>query len=598
MKPIKPSFSFTHKLVKVYTLIFAIPILLIVFIALAIFWTRQVRTLTQNTELHVAEYSKEITSNFDSMVLAENIFSSNHGLLLTFYYTGKNELPEIIDEIKNFADEIDHIKLVMPQIYSMRAFIKNETIPERWPVIFKEDRLSTVSLEKWNYNYVTDLMGNIESAKAPSVCLQTELQVAKKHVGYIQITMKMEDVFPFLYNTENSKSQMNFVLKNGMSLYSPSNQKKNSSQQQDYDLIAEKIWKKINKSITQCDKNNQENHIFSIIIGGKTYMGAWSKIPNQDLVVIQINSVTKITVTIILFFFACLAAIFLSMITMYLIIRFATGRVTEGLTQVIDGMNQVRKENYDIELKVETDDEIGQMAKTFTKMVKTIKEQIYRIETEQKLLTETEIKAMQNQINAHFLYNALETIKMQAELADEDSIVESITLLGKMMHYCLKWKNPKVSLKEEIEYIQCYVQLLNIRNDYFVNLEIDLPEEYENVNIMKMLLQPIVENAFYHGIEPRGTDSTIKLYTQADKENNILWICISDLGIGMTEDELASLLTHINDINGFEPSTRTSIGLKNIQERLYVFFGKNFGLKIESKKNEGTTVKVPIKLTD
>lgn len=583
------SFSFTHKLVKVYTLLFAIPILIIVAIALAIFWDRQAKNLTQATSNQVKEYSKEITSKFYSMVLAENIFTSNQGLLQTFYFTGQNDLPNIIDEIKNFTDEIDHIKLVMPQIYGMRVFVKNEAIPERWPVIFKEERLASIPFERWTFNYVTDLMGNIESAKAPSVCLQTEMHIAKKHIGYIQITMKMEDVFPFLYSSQ--KSQKNFAIKNGKSL------NLSNSDSQDNDQTITKIWNKINKNITQNEKLGIERNTFTIMIKGRRYIVAWNKIDTQDIYIVHANSVAQLTLVIMTFFFMCIAVIIFSLLTMYLVIKFATDRVTEGLTQVIDGMNQVRKENYDIEIKVDTDDEIGQMAKTFTKMVKTIKEQISRIETEQKLLTVTEIKAMQNQINAHFLYNALETIKMQAELADEDHIVESITLLGKMMHYCLRWKNPKVTLKEEVEYIQCYVQLLNIRNDYFVTLNIDLPEELENIPIMKMLLQPVIENSFYHGIEPRGTDSTIKLTTYTEPEKNILWICISDCGIGMTEDELSALLIHINNMNEFEP-VRKSIGLKNIQERLYVFFGKEYKIQIESTKDVGTTVKVPIKLKD
>lgn len=590
MKKIKSSFSFTHKLVKVYTLIFAIPILLIVMIALAFFWNRQVKKLTQATEKQVLDYSKEISTNFYSMVLAENIFTSNQGLLQTFYYTAEKDLPDIIDEIRNFTDEIDHIKLVMPQIYGMRVFVKNEAIPERWPVIFKEDRLASHAYDRWNYNYVTDLMGNIESAKAPSVCLQTEMHIARKHIGFIQITMKMEDVFPFLYNPQ--KNQKSFLLKDGKSLYI------SESDNAEYKDFTEKIWNKILKNISQNEKLGLEKKTFTLRIKGKEYILAWNKIDPQDIYIVQATSVEQLSFVIITFFLICLGVILFSLLTMYFVIKYTTSKVTEGLTKVIDGMNQVRKENYDVVVKLDTDDEIGQMAQTFTKMVKTIKEQITRIETEQKLLTETEIKAMQNQINAHFLYNALETIKMQAELADEDHIVESITLLGKMMHYCLRWKNPKVTLKEEIEYIQCYVQLLNIRNDYFVTLNIDLPEEFENTSIMKMLLQPIIENAFYHGIEPRGTDSTIHLSTSAEIEKNILWINITDFGIGMTEEELSALLFHINDINGHEPPTRTSIGLKNIQERLYVFFGKEYRIQIESKKDIGTTVKVPIKIKD
>lgn len=590
--------TFTRKLVKVYTLIFAIPLLILVIIAIGIFWNRQVRKLTDSAINEVAMNSDHIQNSFYTMVLAESIFTSNHSFLQTLYFNNENDLQNTIEDIKAFSDEIEHIKMVMPQIYAMRAFVKNENIPERWPVIFNEKRLSNIPFNRWSYNFVSDLMGNIESAKYPSVCLQSELNISRKHIGFIQITMQMQEVFPFLYE-QPKNTYSNFVYKNGISIlnqYSFQNQDYFAENFETYDNLSRTTWLKSKKYINQAEKQDLTNGNCFIMNKGKFYVVAWNTITPQDLTVVHVTSLLPTTISILGFLLGSLAVIVFSIAVMFFVLRYTTNQMTVGLTQVMDAMDHVKNDNYDVELNVVSDDEVGQMAITFNKMVAQIKEQIHKIEAEQKLLSETQIKAMQNQINAHFLYNALETIKMQAELEDEEEIVQSITLLGKMMHYCLKWKNPKVTLAEEIEYINCYVDMLNIRNDYFVQLDINLPSEYENLPIMKMLLQPVIENAFYHGIEPRGADSLIKLYTQPDHDKNLLYICIKDLGVGMNDETLKKLIDHINNPNETEGNTKKSIGLKNIQERLFVFFGSNFVMQIESVENEGTTIKIPIPL--
>jgi len=590
--------TFTRKLVKVYTLIFAIPILILVIIAIGIFWNRQVKKLTNSAVEQVAISTDHVQTSFNSMVLAESIFTSNLNFLRTLYFTGENDLQNIIDDIKDFTDEIEHIKLVMPQIYAMRVFVKNENIPERWPVIFNENRLSTIPFNRWTYNFISDLMGNIESAKYPSVCLQSELNISRKHIGFIQITMQMQTVFPFLFE-QTKLSNTNFVYKNGISIinqYSFQNQDYFSHNYEYYDNLSKEIWKKSQRYMTAAEKQGLQNGNCFIFNKGKFYVVAWNNISPQDLTIVHITSMSGTTLSILGFLIGCFAVIIFSIAVMFFVLRYTTNQMTDGLTQVMDAMDHVKKDNYDVVLNVKSDDEVGQMAETFNKMVAQIKEQIHKIEAEQKLLSETQIKAMQNQINAHFLYNALETIKMQAELADEEDIVQSITLLGKMMHYCLKWKNPKVTLAEEIEYINCYVDMLNIRNDYFVQLDINLPPEYENLPIMKMLLQPVIENAFYHGIEPRGTDSLIKLYTEPDYDKKLLNICIKDFGVGMNAETLKKLIEHINNPNETEGNTKKSIGLKNIQERLFVFFGSDYVMQIESVENEGTTIKIPIPL--
>ena len=171
---------------------------------------------------------------------------------------------------------------------------------------------------------------------------------------------------------------------------------------------------------------------------------------------------------------------------MFVLIKFTTRRLFSRLYQVMGAMSELRSGNLDVSVSVSGDDEVAEMAAAFTAMAARIRELIGEIKTEQELVTQTEIKAMQNQINAHFLYNVLETIKMQAELADQADIVESVTLLGRMMRFCLRWRNHQVMVREELEYVRGYIDLMNIRNDYRIELALDVDPGYWEFRIPKM----------------------------------------------------------------------------------------------------------------
>jgi len=202
---------------------------------------------------------------------------------------------------------------------------------------------------------------------------------------------------------------------------------------------------------------------------------------------------------------------------------------------------------------------------------------------------------MQNQINAHFLYNVLETIRMQAVLADQDDIAESLQVLGKMMRYCLRWRIHRVSLAQEIEYIRSYVYILNIRNDYVISLQIDIPDEYMDIEIPKMTLQPLIENAFVHAIEKTESDATLRVYAEIAEDKTKIFLNVQDFGEGMSSEQINKIKEYLAD-GTYERDSKGSIGLKNIQQRLTVFYGSDYRVEIESEEGKGTTIKVPVPL--
>lgn len=218
---------------------------------------------------------------------------------------------------------------------------------------------------------------------------------------------------------------------------------------------------------------------------------------------------------------------------------------------------------------------------------------IYRIVRyfqKEVLSKNSELRSLQNQINAHFIYNVLESIKMMAEIDEKYEISDAITSLGKLMRYSIKWTFGNVHLSEELEYIRNYVLLINLRYDFEVILSINVPQELMDQEILKMSLQPIVENAVVHGIEPVAADTTI--YIKAWEDAGDFRIEITDSGKGMDKDELQKLLKRIHGEIEETGGKGNGIGLKNVEDRIKLAFGSEYGLEVYSEPMKYTKVSI------
>ena len=207
------------------------------------------------------------------------------------------------------------------------------------------------------------------------------------------------------------------------------------------------------------------------------------------------------------------------------------------------------------------------------------------------LVKNTEIKALQNQINAHFIYNVLESIKMMAEIDEKYEISDAITALGELLRYNLKWVSSNVTIREEVAYIKNYIRLMNLRYDFVIILSVNIDEDIYRQSIPKMSLQPIVENAILHGIAELGEDATI--YIKSTKLDGDFEITITDSGVGMDEEHRLVLEKKINGEMDDQES-KHGIGLKNVNYRIKMQFGEKYGLKVYSM--EGCYTKITVLL--
>lgn len=235
---------------------------------------------------------------------------------------------------------------------------------------------------------------------------------------------------------------------------------------------------------------------------------------------------------------------------------------------------------------------MGELGRSIYTMTHSIKELMNDKITQETLVKDSQIKALQNQINTHFIYNVLESIKMMAEIEGMFEISDAITYLGKLLRYSMKWRSPMVKFKEELDYIENYMALLNLRYDYKITTHINIPDNLYEQMIPKMCIQPIVENAIKHGIEDVAEDTAI--YIKSKMEKGYFIIEVTDFGTGMDKVELNRLKMKIAGELVEEKQSSNGIGLKNVQDRIKLCFGEGYGLEVQSK--EGSFTKIVLKI--
>jgi two-component system, sensor histidine kinase YesM len=231
-------------------------------------------------------------------------------------------------------------------------------------------------------------------------------------------------------------------------------------------------------------------------------------------------------------------------------------------------------------------DEVSQLNRTFKMMIRRIRELIDENYAKQLIIRETELKALQAQINPHFLYNTLESINWLAKINKQAKISEMVEALGYLFRSSIGLKDPLITLEKEITIVRNYVIIQKTRFDERLDFRMDVPEHLHDALIPKLTLQPLIENAIRYALEPNIEPCTISITVSEDEQG--LDIRVSDNGPGMSAE-------FIKDLQMGRVKTRgEGIGLANIAERIQIVFGPEWGTVIESEPGQGTTIHVRI----
>ena len=278
-------------------------------------------------------------------------------------------------------------------------------------------------------------------------------------------------------------------------------------------------------------------------------------------------------------------------VTLLLLNRILTG-VVKPLKKLEKYMVQVNPDNMDQRMEILTDDEIGHLSMKFNQMMDRIRNLKEQVIEEQEDKRKYELQALQAQINPHFLYNTLDSIIWMAETNDSN-IVAMTEALAKLFRISLNKGNEEISLERELEHVKNYLIIQSMRYADKFTYEISAEPGVERCRTIKLILQPIVENCIYHGIKKkRGTGKiTIRAYR---REQNLI-IEVSDDGCGMPEEICRKILS--DEIES-ENISGSGIGVKNVNERIQLRFGKKYGLSYSSEEGIGTTVTYVLPYTE
>ncbi|WP_337104038.1 cache domain-containing sensor histidine kinase [Paenibacillus sp. YIM B09110] len=264
---------------------------------------------------------------------------------------------------------------------------------------------------------------------------------------------------------------------------------------------------------------------------------------------------------------------------------FVSQRVSQPIKQLQGYMKEVEKGNFDIQVPVPTTIEIGRLARAFNMMVGRIKELMSQVVRDQELKRRSEINALQAQINPHFLYNTLDSIIWMAESKKSQEVVLMTSALAKLFRASISKGEELVTIETELEHITNYLKIQKMRYKNKLDYRIETDESVSQYKTIKLILQPIVENAIYHGIKMKRGPGLITIYSE-ETATDVLLI-VEDNGNGMEEEKLAKLLTQ-----QYEGEAGKGVGVGNVHGRLKLYFGAQYGLSYTSKPGEGTTVTI------
>lgn len=269
--------------------------------------------------------------------------------------------------------------------------------------------------------------------------------------------------------------------------------------------------------------------------------------------------------------------------------------LTRPLSRIKALMQEVQAGRLDVSFNQKYRDEVGMLGRHFNLMVNRIRDLLEEVKRTQTRKKEAEFAALQSQINPHFIYNTLEMIRMRAELNDDEEVADMTFTLGKLLRYGVNHEEQRTTVARELEHLSHYMMLQNQRFSNRYAFVTDVPQRCLEAECVKLMLQPIVENALYHAFKDRLTGGTIRV--AAREEGEELVFAVADDGCGMDEAALKKLREHLGGIRGHAAPGR-GIGLRNVHERIKLQYGETYGLAVESREGEGTTVTVrlPLKL--
>lgn len=615
------------RLILSYLIIIVIPIIIFAVIEFRRFESRNIQdAMTKNKyaldlELVNLQKKKELMESTAQMIL------SNSDLMNALHNFSKMDERALVAFNQGIYREIMQIQYSNPSISEINIFLRNNNITEIWPLIIKDSRIRSKEWFRetmkhdnsvyWDMHFehesVFDIQYETSKHSDAVVALCRPVHYTKsKILGILRVNMLLNDFFSKVYeDVKDEESQMYIVDSTG------------EIHSNDRSAFSEKIGINslaIRRSFEENLKKNRSS--FLIDDGSSHLVGIYRKLDYMNCYLINVTSINAMKKNINQSRNTSILGILFLISIVFGLTYFTTMRILKKLYLIIQSMKKIQNGDFDVDIPVRGNDEIGELAHHFRKMLRKIDELITEAADKKTTTKEAELRALKTQIDAHFIYNVIENIKMMAEIDGKYEISDSLTSLGSMMRYNLKWKSEFVPLRDEIEHIKNYITLINIRFDNKIKLELEVEPELYKHEILKISLQPLVENSVKHGFVNMLSEREGVIDLKITRKDRVIQIMIRDNGKGMSVEQLEALnhmlsadaaagaattsaTTFTATKNGSETdlsetiskaatakgqSTGSGIGIQNVNERLKLYYGSEAVIAITSEKFIHTTI--------
>lgn len=551
--------KFRYKLITTYILLGIIPMTI-----MGLVWYNQTRIILMKQEKSSIEnYLTQAVSNMDNQLRIYNNLSDYIAFNQQISHVVSHEYDSYYDMYNQFSNVLD------PMLASLKYFhsdINQITIYTKNNVVKHNTTLAPIT-EIENEDWYKIIKGNndihwfVSQDEKKVFCARNIPTLENNYeVGVLYVQVDYEKLFESFKQMNDSNYGIFIMDELGNNIFNFDQfEDPNKSRKMTFDEFNKGIGKeKIYTIVTAHSVNN--NWTVSLYKPQKLIYESTNFMITGNVIAIMLLIVFSIIITSVL-----------------------SKVMVSGLEKLRANMEEVEKGNMEITVKSNNEDEVGALIRGFEKMILQIKALIEDVYESRLIQKDYEMKALQAQINPHFLYNSLSLINWMALETDQEDISKITLSLSTFYRTALNKGKNILRVRDEIKNMRSYLDIQLMMHDYEFDVDVQVEEDILDYNILNLILQPLIENAINHGIDLKTNGrGCIKII--GEKQNDEIVLIVSDNGVGMSNEQAESILT--NKSNGY--------GVKNVNERIKLYYGEQYQLKIESEIGIGTKVKVTI----